>query len=452
MQDQPQKVRGTLSRRRFLQLVGSTASITALAACVTPDAAPTSSSAGTIPPAEKQQLIFWGYAQHPMDLAAVGFAQEHPEIEWISPHPAEHGEKITAAFAAGSGLPDLYWAEATQAQAWGCQELLIDLTDQLEPVSEHYHPAKLAETFVVKHGSRIGWPGDLGVSGWYYRRDQLQAMGWNEDDLATVTWADFMLMAAELKQQGLYAYCFPADGWSVLFFLILHQVGGTAVSQDGKKITVGDDKGIYAMQLVKQLWESGGGLAVEWWSPSYWAALRDGKLIGDFAAAWVRGFWEANLQDASDPGTVSPWQIAPLPSGDGIQYRTGIWGGAQVVTPKAAENPENAILFMQYALGSVAGAGHYSAWGVLPAYRPYLTSEACLAQHSPLFGEWPFCSFWAAQESELSPAYFRPAGWDAVNMAVQQEMMAIVRDTYAVEDGLSRIVERALPDFKQARC
>jgi ABC-type glycerol-3-phosphate transport system substrate-binding protein len=206
------------------------------------------------------------------------------------------------------------------------------------------------------------------------------------------------------------------------------------------------------MQLLKQLWESGGGLDVGWWSPAYWAALKDGKLVGDFAPAWAKSFWEANLKDPEDASVVGNWRIAPFPRGDGIQYRTGIWGGAQLVTPKAAKNPENAIAFMNYALGSVDGAARYSVWGVIPAYRPYLQSEACLAQRSPLFGDWPFCQFWADQEKELSPAYFRPAGWDAVNVAVQQEIMSIVLDAYSVEDGMSRIVERATPDFEQTRC
>ena len=30
--------------------------------------------------------------------------------------------------------------------------------------------------------------------------------------------------------------------------------------------------------------------------------------------------------------------------------------------------------------------------------------------------------------------------------------MDIVLDSYSVEDGMSRIVERALPEFKQAHC
>lgn len=452
MQEQQKKARGALSRRQVLQLVGSAASVTALAACTRPDPAPTRDSADVVPAVQKKQVIFWGHEQHPMDLAAAGFVQEHPDIEWISPHPLDHGEKITAAFAAGSGLPDLYWVEATQAQSWGCQQLLTDLTDHLTPELANYHPAKSAESLVFKHGIYIGWPGDLGLSGWYYRQDRLQALGWQDRDLAALTWPTFIEMAAALRDEGLYTFCFPADGWSPLFFLILHQVGGSAVSQDGATITVGDEKGIHAMHLLKQLWETGGGLEVDWWQPPYWQALEEGKLVGDFAPAWARGFWEAALQASANEGVLGHWRVAPLPGGADIQHRTGVWGGGQLVTPKAAPNPEGALQFMRYALASLEGATQYGAASVVPAYRPYLTSSAFTDQRSPLFGDWSFGQFWAEQEQELSPTYVRPPGWEAVNSAVRQEMMDIVLDSYSVEDGMSRIAERALPEFKHAHC
>lgn len=450
MRDRHQKADGGYSRRHFLQLTGSAVSAMLLGACTAPLIIPEQQA--TIPPTpERQELIFWGDKNHPMDRAAAGFVAAHPDIQWLSPHPDHHFAKIQAAFAAGAGLPDLYWAETPTAQAWGCQELLADLTDELQPEVANYHPAKLAETFVAKHKMNIGWPGDVGVVGWCYRADKLEALGWRAAELEALTWPAFITMVAELRQQGLYLCCFPTAGWSLLFFLILHQVGGTAINQAGKKIMVSDEKGVQAMQLVKQLWEAGGGLNAPYGSESYWIALKEGLLLGDFVPTWAQGAWEANVQ-APPAATEGPWRIAPLPGGEGIAHRTAIWGGAQLVTPKAAPNPENARLFMHYALASVDGAARYAVDGILPAYRPYLQAEACQGQRSPLFGDWPLCEFWAGQEKDLSPTYFRPAGWDAVNVAVQQEMMAIVRDAYSVEDGMSRIIEHATPDFEQTRC
>jgi ABC-type glycerol-3-phosphate transport system substrate-binding protein len=450
----------SLSRRQFLGLMGGMVSLAALAGCAALGAAPQTGDEAAAPAAERRELVFWGHDQHPIDLAAEGFVEKYPEISWVSPHPADRVEKLVAKMAADSGAPDLFWAEATDAQDWGCNELLTDLTHHLKPEIDQYHPAKVAETLIAKTGKYVGWPGDLGVSGWYYRQDKLEAAGMGDVDFEALTWSDFVRMAGELAQQGLNSFCFPADGWSALFMFVLHQVGGTAISQDGQHLTVGDEKGVAAMQIVKNLWDAGrtenpdqpAGLEVAWWSPPYWAALREGTLIGDFAAAWAKGFWEANLQDAEDPGAFGNWRIAKFPGGEGIQYRTGIWGGPQLINPKASANTQDALLFMQYALGSVEGAARCGEWGIIPAYRPYLESDEFLSQRSPVFGDWAFCEFWAEQEKELSPEYFRPAGWGTVEVIVGKEMVPILLDEYGVEEGMARLVELATPDFERMRC
>ncbi len=210
-QDSPQR----LSRRQFMTLTGSVAGAAFWAACAAPAGAPQAGGvAGAAPATETRQLVFWGHDQHPIDLAAEGFVEIHPDIEWVSLHPADRGEKIMAALAAGSGAPDLYWAEATEAQDWGCNELLTDLTTELEAVKDQYHPLKLNEAFSAKHGHYVGWPGDISVSGWYYREDRLAEAGFGDIDFDAWTWNDFFEMSAALKEQGMYSFVFPANGWS----------------------------------------------------------------------------------------------------------------------------------------------------------------------------------------------------------------------------------------------
>jgi ABC-type glycerol-3-phosphate transport system substrate-binding protein len=439
-----------MSRRQMLRLSALGIGGLALVACA-PAAAPQAGSTGAAEPGqERRQLVFWGHDQHPIDLAAEGFVQEYPDIDWVSPHPADRGEKMQAAFAAGSGLPDLFWSEATDAQDWGCNGLLTDLTEELKPEVDNYHPLKVSETFLQKTGQHVGWPGDISVSGWYHRPDKLAEAGYGDIDFDTWTWPEFYAMSEDLASQGMYAFVFPADGWSALYMFALHQLGGTAVSQDGQNITIDSEEGIQAMQIVKNLWDAG-GLDVGWWSPPYWAALKEGQLVGDFAAAWARGFWEAQLAEEGEESEVE-WRIAKFPGGEGIKYRTGIWGGAQLITPKMAANSADAITFMKYALGTVDGANRCGQWGIIPAYRPYLESEEFLGMRSHVFGDWSFNEFWAGQEKELSLEFFRPAGWGAVNTIVGREMVPILTGEYSVEDGVARIIEFATPDFERTKC
>jgi ABC-type glycerol-3-phosphate transport system substrate-binding protein len=396
------------------------------------------------------ELSFWGHDQHPIDLVATGFLERNPEIEWVSPHPADREQKITAAMAAGSGAPDLFWAEATSAQDWGCNDLLLDLTEELQPFKEDYHPLKLNETLLAKTGKNVGWPGDISVSGYWYRPDKFAEAGYPDVDWENLTYEDFYLMSAECAKQGMYTFCFPADGWSSLYMYTLHQVGGTAVSQDGQEITVASSEGIQAMKIVKDLWDCGGGLDVAWWSAPYWASLAAGEMIGDFAPAWAKGFWEAQIKNA-DAG-VGQWRIAPFMTGAGIKYRSGVWGGAQLVHPKCATNRDGAIAFMKYGFGTIEGAALAGSWGIVPGYRPYLQSPLFTSLLSPIFGDWHFNDMWAKQEQELSMEFYRPAGWGAVNTIVGKEMMAIMFDEVGLEEGMNRIVEMAQPDFDRTKC
>src|SRR4051812_26297470 len=171
--------------------MSSVASAMALVACTPPAASSQTSGGNATPAPQKTQLIFWGHDQHPMDLAAEGFAQTHPNVEWVPIHSDDWLQKLKGAMAATIGGPDLIWAEATDAQDWGCHDLLSDLTTVLKLELNNYHALKLNETFIAKSGKYIGWPGDLGVSGWYYREDKLKEAGYNDIDFEKLTWPDF---------------------------------------------------------------------------------------------------------------------------------------------------------------------------------------------------------------------------------------------------------------------
>lgn len=396
------------------------------------------------------EVVFWGHDQHPLDFAAEGFVQRFPNVNWISPHPADRDAKLQASLAAQSDCPDLYWMEASQLNDLSCVGALLDITDEVKPVEDQYHPLKLAEATQPKDGKIYGWPGDISVSGWYYRYDVLEEMGYGDIDFENWTWDDFYKMSSDIAEQGKYTFVFPGQSWTALYMYTLHQVGGSPTTEDGLTITVNADEGIEAMRIVKGLFDSGGGLDVAWWSPAYWAALQEGTLIGDFAAAWAKGFWEAQIKTPDQSAGL--WRIAKFPTGPSIKYRTGIWGGATLVSLTCSPNKENAIAYMKYALGSLEGAALAGTWGIIPAYRPYLESTLFLAGQSHIFGDWAFNEFWASQEPELSTTFFRRAAFDPINTAIGEKMPAIMSGEMSVEQGMEEIVALAQPDVDRIVC
>ena len=398
------------------------------------------------------KVIFWGHDDHPHDLAATGFVEKYPDVEFVSPHPADRGAKLRAAFAAGTGCPDLYWAEASEAQDFACSDLLTDLTEELIEEKDHYHPLKWNETVLPKDGKNYGWPGDISVSGWYYRADILEKLGYGDIDFDTWTWDDFIIMSSELAKQGKYTCILPASGWylGVPFQFQMHLRGGSLVSKDGQEVTIDNEIGLAAFTTIKQIYDTGAALDAPWLEPPYYVGMKEDELIGQFAAAWETGFWESNL--TVEEGGLGTWRVAKLPAGEGVKYRTAIFGGAMLINPKCSENRDNAILFMRYSLGSLEGAALCGTWGIIPAYHPYLESPLFLKGKTALLGDWLHNEFWAAQERELSLEYVRPAGWDAVNGAVAKVMEEVLAGDLSPEEGVAKADELAKPDFERTYC
>ncbi len=78
------------------------------------------------------------------------------------------------------------------------------------PEINHYHPLKVNEAFIVKSGKYVGWPGDIGVSGWYYREDKLKEVNYGDIDFDQLTWSDFLEIAKKITKKG-------ADGKTEVF-------------------------------------------------------------------------------------------------------------------------------------------------------------------------------------------------------------------------------------------
>jgi hypothetical protein len=69
-----------------------------------------------------------------------------------------------------------------------------------------------------------------------------------------------------------------------------------------------------------------------------------------------------------------------------------------------------------------------------------------------MFGDWEFAKFWADQEKELSPEFYRPTGWATVNEVIGREMVPLLKGEESVEDGMKRIIAIATPDFERTKC
>lgn len=437
-----------LSRRAFLKLAGSSAAGMALAAQgshLLALARPTqqdTSLTGT--------LTFWGHGSHPLDNIREAFLEKYPNVvlDWVQIE--DHGAKFTTAMAAGTGAPDLYWAEADQVQRYGSQGALLETTDIVEKQKENYIPGKLAEAYVPSMGGYFGVPGDLSTSGIYYREDLLQEMG-IEIPTDMMYEPDFLDILTKIAAAGKNAVLYPKGGTFVAgaqWTWFDAQYGGSGpASCDNQSITINDEAGLNAVRLIKKIYDTGATLQADFWTPEYWNAISTGQLVLDLVPAWGRGFWETNV----DASVLGKWRLAPLPRAVKDGPRTGVWGGATLISPATTQNPELVKIFMDFAFGSMEGATAASTWGIIPPYIPYLEGPF-LELETKLFGEQKTGPIWLDLAKELSTSFCRTAVYGAATsehlVPVMDSMITGGADIEATMQDLADAVNEVLPDYQ----
>lgn len=437
--------RNKLSRRDFLRLAGSSAAGLALGSRWSSLAHPVTqdtSLTGT--------LTFWGHGDHPLDDIREAFLLKYPNVTLDWQQIEDHAAKFQTAMAAGTGAPDLYWAEAFMVQRYGSQGALLETSDIVEKQKDNFIPGKLAEAYVPSMGGYFGIPGDLSVSGIYYREDLLKEIG-VEIPNDMMYEPDFLDILTKVAAAGKNAVLYPKGGTFVAgaqWSWFDAQYGGSGpASCDNQAITLNDEAGLNAVRLIKKIYDTGATLQADFWTPEYWNAINTGQLVLDLVPAWGRGFWESNVEES----VLGKWRLAPFPRAVEGGTRTGVWGGATLISPVTTQNPELVKIFMEFAFGSMEGATAAGNWGIIPAYLPYLEGPFQDIE-TKLFGEQKIGQVWLDLAKELSTTYCRTAVYGA---AVDEKLVPVMdsmitggADIEQTMNDLAAELTDILPDYQ----
>ena len=408
-------------------------------AATTAAAAPTTAAAAskTTTGGAAQTLTFWGHEDHPMDAAVAGFQQKFPNVKMDMQHLGDWLTKFKATLASGQGVPDLVWLEASDVQNFGSQGVLMDVTSNLTPLKDQFSPGKLAEVLIVKKQQYVAMPGDIGLVGLWYRPDLLAAAGVS-DFPPDLTFDQFVTAVGQLHQKtGVAGFLLSSAGFSFPFEILLHQVGGSITSPDGTNVTIDDAKGVQAMTLLKQLWDTKANLDTTWLQPDYWAAVKGGKIAADFMPAWMRGFMETNLTTPEEG--AGKWKVMPLPAISGGVTRTAQIGGASLASTKFSKVQDLAWEFMNYSLGTMEGCTATGGWGIIPSYLPYLKSDAFIGKKSPVFGDFQANQVWSSLAPTLSTAYARTAVFSDADTDIIQNMIPMLNGDVSIAEGMKAL-------------
>ncbi len=395
------------------------------------------------------KLVFWGHADHPQDLIREAFLKEHPCVELDWQHFDDHPAKFFTAMASGTGAPDLYWSEQTDLQRFAGQGALLETTSLIETVKDDIVPSKLAEAWVESQGGYYGMPGDISASGIYYRPDVMEELGIEITD--DMTYDEFLVILDTIAAAGKNAVLFPTGGQFVAtayWSWFDAQYGGSGpTSCDNQTATLNDEASIKAVQLIKDIYDTGATLEADFWTPEYWNAINTDQLVLDLAPAWARGFWETNLNEEQ----LGKWRVAPLPRAVPDGPQSGIWGGASLISPVTTENPELVLEYMKFAFGTMEGAEAAANWGIMPPYIPYLEGPY-LETRPALFGEQDSNAMLLKLAQSLSTDFCRTAAYNPGTGELLTPAMAdMITGGADIEETLNQLNEELtdlLPDYQ----
>ncbi len=452
----------TLSRRQLLKmgallgLGGAT-----LAACGAP--APTAAPKADAPKAEAKptdapaaaaeqaEIIFWGHADHPIYLAGQAFMKKFPEIKFTHVEIGdERAAKVEAALAAGSGAPDLNWLEASDVQSFGRRNVLLNVDDVVRKYEDQIVKAKLSEAKVK--GTYFGMPGDITPCTYWVRPDILEKAGVKEI-AKDIKYEEFLTLAKQVKEKaGSSLFVFNSNGAdqsSLLFTSPFYALGGNFTDESGDNVLMGQgDAAEKAVEFAKQAWETKAGLDAAWFSPPYWAAIKEGKLGGTYTPPWMRGFYETEVKSPADGQGKWKNNIIPVYPG-GEKNRTNVWGGATLCSYTQTKYPDTVKKFMEFTFATMEGAQVTADWGIVPPYLPWLTTKLKDVKQT-LFSD----ATWADTVNDalgmMRTDFYRNPGYGpAVGPLMDKYFMPMIKGEMPIKDGVKKWSDELVTENKK---
>lgn len=427
-----------LSRRDFVKTTGIASAaglaIASNAFALAQNMEPDPSVTGT--------LTWWGHADHPLENIREAFLKVYPNVTLDWQYLDDFTAKYQTAMAAGTGAPDLFWAEASMVQQYGGLGVLLETTDIIDPIKNDLVPGKLQEAWIDSRQGYYGMPGDLSVSGIYYNADVLDGLGITISN--EMMYDEFVDILSQIAAAGKNALIWPAEGspqtYEYYSFFNAQFGGNGPVLCDNSAITINDEASVQAIELLKRIYDTGAMLQVDWLQPEYWSAISDEQLVMTLSPAWERGFWESNIDEAQ----LGKWRLAPLPRAMEGGPNTGIWGGATLIAKANTEEPDLAKRFMVFAFASMPGAQAAADWGIIPPYLPFLEGPY-QDSRTLLFGDQNVAEVFVSMGRSMSTDFCRPAAFGPI---LNEFLTPRMNDIMENDADVKTVLDEVAADFE----
>ena len=307
-----------------------------LAACGGDDGSNSNGSDGS---AGDGTLTVWAWDPafniYAINEAAKIYQEDHPDVqvEVIETPWDDLQTKLTtlAQSQETKELPDIFLMQnnAFQKNLVNYPDLFSDFTDSDVDFGEFPDGVVAYSTLDDVH---YGLPFDNGTALTALRIDVLEEAGYTLDDFSDITWDEFIVQGKDVLAKTGKPMLSGNIGESDLIMMMLQSAGASLFDDEGNPTIVGNDALIKAIEVYKELMDSGVFVGINSWD-EYIGGFVNGNVAAVLNGVWILG----SIQSAE--GQSGLWRITNVPKLEGVDGSTNFTanGGSSWVISSNAD-------------------------------------------------------------------------------------------------------------------
>lgn len=301
-------------------------------------------------------LRFDGYPDYDSQLEAIlgGFPDHNVEL-LMNEHGGHH-DKLKTNLATGSGAGDVVLVDRGFVGSFINSGGFVDLTERFAPYKNNFAEYAVAQGQGAD-GRQYAVPVDLGPGVMYYRRDYMEDMGYDVDNVIN-DWDSYLEYGRELKKKDILLIGDATAVATAYWNFNVEPGNGLFFGADGEPLVTGP-RFQRAFELAKAVRDEGMDGEISEWTEEWYAGFREGRFATQLSGAWLLG----HLQNWMAPETSGNWGVSNLP--DGIY---GTWGGSFLAIPKQSEQQAAAWDLIEYMISEDIQRAGFENIAAFPAH------------------------------------------------------------------------------------
>ncbi|MDX8045133.1 ABC transporter substrate-binding protein [Gracilibacillus sp. S3-1-1] len=339
-----------IGMKKFWTLLATILMVSLLAACSnstdeeadSDDDAPAESSGDA-------EITAWAWDAN-FNVAALEIALEHYDNDDFDMEVIENAQddivqRLNTGLSSGTmnGMPNIVLIEDQRAQSFlqSYPDAFYPLDDYFNP--DDFAPYKLSPTSFDGH--QYALPFDTGVTGFFYRTDYLEEAGYTHEDLVDITWAEFIDVAKDVKDNTDHPMVSLDPNDLGILRVMMQSAGAWYTTEDGT-INIEDNEPLaLALEHFKEMMDNDLVKLNSDWS-QFLADFNSGAVASVPSGSWIAPSIEAEESQAG------LWQLAPIPrlDIDGAVNASNLGGSSFYVLN--IDGKEEAAQFLGETFGS----------------------------------------------------------------------------------------------------